>query len=97
MDAFADDYDIAVALDRLSNFVTLPVERVMHSWAGLRTFAPDRYPVLGEHPDHPGFFWLAGQGGFGVQTSPELGQQAASAILRGTPLDAAIHVNRLLA
>ncbi|HEX4761787.1 MAG TPA: FAD-dependent oxidoreductase, partial [Sphingomicrobium sp.] len=50
-------------------------------WAGLRTFAPDRHPVAGFAPDSEGFFWLAGQGGFGLQTSPAMARAAASLIL----------------
>ena len=50
-------------------------------WAGLRTFAPDRVPVVGEDPQRPGFFWLAGQGGCGIETSPILGAIAADLIV----------------
>ena len=67
----------------------------MHSWAGLRTFAPDRYPVLGEDPEADGFFWLAGQGGFGVQTSPELGKLITGAVTENTAPPPEIHINRL--
>ena len=51
---------------------TTKVERIVHRWAGLRTFAPDRHPVVGFAPDAEGFFWLAGQGGAGLQTSPAM-------------------------
>jgi D-arginine dehydrogenase len=58
------------------------VTRVEHSWAGLRTFAPDRVPVAGFDPRADGFFWLAGQGGYGVQTAPALSRIAAALISR---------------
>ena len=94
MDAYPEDMDIAIALDHFAKATTLNVERVMSSWAGLRTFAPDRYPVVGFDKNRPDFFWLAGQGGFGVQTSPELGRLAADNILKGTPLPDAIGADR---
>ena len=81
MDAYPEELDVAIALDRFSQIAEHRVARVMHQWAGLRTFAPDRYPVVGFADQAQGFFWLAGQGGFGVQTSPGLGQHAANAIL----------------
>jgi glycine/D-amino acid oxidase-like deaminating enzyme len=54
------------------------VERVAKSWAGMRSFAPDRLPVIGAVPDNSRFFWLAGQGGYGILSSPALGALAAS-------------------
>ena len=60
---------------------TLGLRSVRAAWAGLRTFAPDRSPVAGEAPGHPGFVWLAGQGGYGIQTSPALSRLAADLIL----------------
>ena len=63
---------------------TMQVKRIVHKWAGLRTFAPDRKPVAGFAPDADGFFWLAGQGGFGLQTSPTMAAVTASLIC-GTP------------
>ena len=59
----------------------IPVTRVEHSWAGMRTFAPDRTPVVGFAPEAGGFFWLAGQGGYGMQTAPALSQLAADLCL----------------
>ncbi len=79
-DAWADDMVLAEGLDRYEQAVTVPVTRVEHSWAGLRTFAPDRTPVVGYAPDADGFFWLAGQGGYGVQTAPALAQTVAALI-----------------
>lgn len=60
--------------------VTEPVTRLLASWAGLRTFAPDRVLVIGEDPAAPGFFWLAGQGGYGFQTCPAASRLAADLI-----------------
>lgn len=68
MDAWADDMVLAEGLARYEAHVTEPVRRVETSWAGLRTFAPDRALVIGEDPLCKGFFWLAGQGGYGFQT-----------------------------
>ena len=56
------------------------VERIHSRWAGLRTFTPDRHPAVGFAPDAEGFFWLAGQGGFGLQTSPAMAAIAESLI-----------------
>ena len=85
-DAQPEELDIAIAIDRFQSYTTHPVDRPMHTWAGLRTFAPDRYPIVGFDQDAPGFFWLAGQGGFGVQTSPEMGRLTASIINHSEPV-----------
>jgi D-arginine dehydrogenase len=63
---------LAEGLDRFEQAVTIALTRPTHSWAGLRSFAPDRTPVVGFDPAAEGFFWLAGQGGYGVQTAPAL-------------------------
>jgi D-arginine dehydrogenase len=68
-DAFADDFDVATAVDRFEALTDHSVQRVLSSWAGLRTLAPDRRPVIGYDPSVEGLFWLAGQGGFGIQTA----------------------------
>lgn len=83
-DAFPEELDIALAVDRVQAVADIPVHRVKHSWAGLRTFAPDRTPVAGFDPDTPDFFWLVGQGGYGIQTAPALSRMAA-AFVRGAP------------
>ena len=83
-DAFADDMVLAEGLARYEEMVTEPVTRLETSWAGLRTFAPDRALVIGPSPQDPGFFWIAGQGGYGFQTSPAASQLAAD-ILAGRP------------
>lgn len=80
-DAHADDLDVAIGIDRVQIAADLPVLRMPRSWAGLRTFAPDRLPVVGADPHDPGFFWLAGQGGFGIQTSPALAILGAAMLL----------------
>lgn len=71
-DVQPDEYDVAVAVDRLINNTSVEVRKVPHKWAGFRCFAPDRNPVVGYDPRSNGFFWLAGQGGFGVGTAPAL-------------------------
>ena len=85
MDAWADDMVLAEGLARYQEFVTEDVTRVEGNWAGLRSFAPDRTPVVGFDKAASGFFWLAGQGGYGVQTSPALSELAADMILGRTP------------
>lgn len=84
-DAAPEEIDIATAIDRFEQVVDWPVERVERSWAGLRSFAPDRLPVYGYDPDADGFFWCAGQGGFGIQTSPAAARLAASVLLGREP------------
>ena len=83
-DAQPDDYEVALAAHRMEERTTVKVERIHSRWAGLRSFAPDRHPVAGFAPDSKGFFWLAGQGGFGLQTSPMMAEVAKSLIF-GTP------------
>lgn len=88
-DARADELAVAMAVDALALATTLDVRGVRATWAGLRTFAPDRIPVVGEDPDHPGFFWLAGQGGAGIKTSPAMADALAALVL-GAPFPAAL-------
>jgi D-arginine dehydrogenase len=83
-DAQPDDYEVALAAHRVQERTTMRVRRIVHKWAGLRSFAPDGMPVVGFAPDAPGFFWLAGQGGFGLQTSPAMGSVVAS-LIAGMP------------
>ena len=71
-DAAPEEIDIATIAHRIEQATDLPVRRIEHSWAGLRSFAPDELPVIGFASDAPGFFWCAGQGGYGFQTSPAL-------------------------
>jgi D-arginine dehydrogenase len=86
-DASPEELDLALAVDRVQQALDLPVRRITHSWAGLRTFAVDKTPVVGFAPDAPGFFWLVGQGGYGIQTSPALSRLAA-ALIRGRAMPA---------
>jgi D-arginine dehydrogenase len=85
-DAFADDLDIAIALERFHQATSVPRARPTATWAGLRTFAPDRKPVVGFDAAVPGFFWCAGQGGYGIQTAPAMSLLASKLIL-GLGLD----------
>ena len=80
-DAAPEEIDVATAIHRFEEVVDWPVERVERTWAGLRTFAPDRLPVFGFDPVVPGFFWCAGQGGFGIQTSPVAAKLGAALLL----------------
>lgn len=81
-DTFADDLDVAIAVDRFENATTVEVTRVLSRWAGQRTFAPDHTPVVGFDALAPeGFFWLVGQGGYGIQTAPALSRVAAALVL----------------
>ncbi len=69
-DVQVDDLDIAIGVDRIERATGLTVHKVINQWAGLRTFSNDRIPVIGEDPKNKGFFWLAGQGGYGIMTAP---------------------------
>lgn len=89
LDARPDDLDVALAIERVNAATTLGIRAVRTTWAGLRTFAPDRLPVAGYDPAVPGFFWLAGQGGYGIQMAPALAV-AAAALVRGEPVPAEI-------
>lgn len=83
-DAQPDDETIAAALERLRALAPVLVPRTLkRKWAGLRTFSSDSIPVLGEDPQLSGFFWLAGQGGFGIESSPALGAIAADLLVYG--------------
>lgn len=80
MDAFADDLVLAEGLDRYQHAVTEPVTRPIATWAGLRTFTPDRCLALGPAPDDDAFLWVAGQGGYGFQTSPAAARLVADRV-----------------
>jgi D-arginine dehydrogenase len=102
-DARPDELDIALGLERINERTTLDLRSVRSSWAGLRTFAPDRLPVVGHDPRAEGFAWFAGQGGYGIQMAPALARLGASLVLGhplpdGVPAVAReIEVGRLLA
>lgn len=76
-DAAPDDEAVALAVDRVERATTLSVRSVRRRWAGLRSFAADRLPVIGPDPAAPGFVWVAGQGGFGIMTAPAASLAAA--------------------
>jgi D-arginine dehydrogenase len=89
-DVRPDEMDLAVVIDRFEQASTVAVKRLESSWAGLRTFAPDRLPVYGFDGAVDGLFWCAGQGGFGIQTAPAAGRLCAALLLGGTaPVDLA--------
>jgi D-arginine dehydrogenase len=81
-DAQPEEYDVAIAIDRVEQATTLSLTRIRKRWAGLRSFAPDRSPVVGYDPAREGFFWLAGQGGYGIQTAPAMARLGAD-LVRG--------------
>lgn len=84
-DAWADDLVLAEGLERYAAMVTVPPTRPIATWAGLRTFTPDRCLALGPAPDAPDFWWCAGQGGYGMQTSPAASRFLADRIAGRTP------------
>jgi D-arginine dehydrogenase len=84
-DCAPEEIDIAMAVDRLERVVDWRVEAVERKWAGLRSFAPDRLPVYGFSASGKGFFWFAGQGGFGIQTAPAAADLGAALLLGGAP------------
>ncbi len=77
-DAQPEELDIALGVDRVQAALNLEVRRISHRWAGLRTFSPDRAPVVGFDAERAGFFWCAGQGGYGIQTAPAMARTAAA-------------------
>jgi len=87
-DVHHEEIDIAVAIDRIQRSASLPVIHIERKWAGLRSFVSDGCPVVGYDPQVAGFFWIAGQGGYGIETSPAIGRLSASlAAERGVPQD----------
>ena len=81
-DAQPEELDVAICIDRIETAFDLSLRRIESRWAGLRSFVPDGDPVAGYDPKGEGFFWLAGQGGYGIQTAPALAR-AAAALVRG--------------
>jgi D-arginine dehydrogenase len=89
-DAQPEELDVAIGVDRVQAALDIDVRRVSYSWAGLRTFSPDRVPVVGFDPQVEGLFWCAGQGGYGIQTAPAMARTAAAlAKHEDLPLDVA--------
>lgn len=84
-DVQADEIDVAVAIDRMQQAMAIDVHRVEHSWAGLRTFTPDRSLAFGWDGTTDGFMWCVGQGGYGIQTSPAAGKLVADLVARRDP------------
>jgi D-arginine dehydrogenase len=84
-DVQPEELDVAIGVDRIERAFALSVRRIERRWAGLRSFLPDGDPAAGYAPDAEGFFWLAGQGGYGIQSAPALAR-AAAALVRGAPL-----------
>lgn len=84
-DVYPDDMDVAQAIENIEQDTLLRVGRPLSQWAGLRSFVADKNPVAGTRPDAPGFYWLAGQGGCGILTSPAMGQ-AIAAMMAGRDL-----------
>lgn len=84
-DAQPEDIDVAYAAHFLEQSTTLPVKTISHKWAGLRSFTADKLQVVGFDRNDPDFFWLAGQGGSGILTSPALSEWAAGLFLEGRP------------
>jgi D-arginine dehydrogenase len=82
-DVQPEEFDVALAVDRYERLTGRAVRRVTQRWAGLRSFVADADPVVGRDPDVPGFFWLAGQGGFGIMTAPALARIATGLITPG--------------
>ena len=84
-DVAPDELDVAIAIDRMQQALDIEVRRVEHSWAGLRTFTPDRSLAFGWSGTNEGFFWCVGQGGYGIQTSPAAGKLVADVIAGRDP------------
>ncbi|MFM7027551.1 MAG: NAD(P)/FAD-dependent oxidoreductase [Chakrabartia sp.] len=84
-DAAPEEDDVALAIARFGEVVDWPIEALERSWAGLRSFAPDRAPVIGEDPACPGFYWCAGQGGAGIQTAPAISALLAAELTGQAP------------
>jgi D-arginine dehydrogenase len=80
-DAFAEPLDVALAIERINEATTLDLRHVRRAWAGLRSFVADRTPVVGIDPEAPGFCWLAGQGGYGIQTAPAMARATAGLVV----------------
>ena len=83
-DTSPEEYDVALAADHVQRSTTLEISHIRNSWAGLRSFVEDRSIVIGMDAERDGFFWLAGQGGFGIMTAPSAARATAELIVNGT-------------
>lgn len=90
-DVRPEEIDVALAIERIQNATTLNISHVRRTWAGLRSFVDDELPVVGEDPLAPGFYWLAGQGGAGIMTSPAMAQLLAALVATG---DTPVHLRK---
>lgn len=87
-----EEVDVALAIERIQEVTTMEIRHIQSAWAGLRSFVADDVPVVGMDPEVDGFFWLAGQGGYGIMTSPAMSRITASLIVDGEmPVDVAGH------
>lgn len=93
-DVQPDEMDIAICVDRIERAFEVSVKRIENPWAGLRNFVADKCPVAGFSKKAEGFYWLAGQGGYGIQSAPAMAQLAAAEVL-GQPIPKHILVERL--
>ncbi len=84
-DAQPEEIDIAICVDRIETAFDIKISRIENKWAGLRSFVADKCPVVGFDSNVEGFFWLAGQGGYGIQSAPALSRLAAAQVL-GSPM-----------
>jgi len=92
-DVAPDELSVALAIDRFEKVLDVPVKRVTRRWAGLRSFAPDRLPVIGYDSAVEDFFWFAGQGGFGIQTAPAASKLARAVLLGQAPDEMLRHID----
>ncbi len=87
-DVQPEELDVAICVDRIETAFEIQVRRIENKWAGLRSFVADKSPVAGFSDRTPGFYWLAGQGGYGIQSAPALARFAAAQVLgRDVPAD----------
>ena len=92
-DVAPEELDVAIAIDRFETVTSWRVTAVESKWAGLRSFAPDRLPVYGFDRDDSGFFWCAGQGGYGIQTAPAAAKMCAAILLNRDPDASVAHID----
>ena len=88
LDAQPEELDLAIAMDRFHRLCDFNVSSIHRSWAGLRTLTPDRCPAVGFSNADENFFWLAGQGGAGIQTAPAIGRMTADILINASKVDA---------